>query len=67
MVQGLRQELEPLAGEGSEAYLAPTVHPDDTGDEEETPGYDTFPEREARRIYPELFAAAGTPNVRELL
>jgi hypothetical protein len=56
-----------LAGEGSEAYLAPTVHPDDTGDEEEKLGYDTFPERETRRIYPELFAAAGTPNVRELV
>jgi hypothetical protein len=53
-------------GEGSEAYLSPTVHPDDTGDDEEKPVYDTFTEESARRLFPELFAAAGMPNVREL-
>lgn len=53
-------------GEGTRAWLEPTLAAEDIGPEEEIPVYETYSEEEAQRIYPKLFAALGMPKVRDL-
>jgi hypothetical protein len=53
-------------GEGSRAWLEPTLAPEDIGPAEEIPVYETYSEEQAQRIYPKLFAALGMPKVRDL-
>ena len=73
--QGSRAWLEPTISPDSlvaqeeppRTYATYTEDPDSLGDEEgESPVYDAFSEKEARRRYPQLFAASGTLNEPDL-
>jgi hypothetical protein len=65
VVQSLREGLEPLARRGVGGETLAHDASRRYGDEEKKLAYETFSERDVRHL-PELFAAAGTPNVREL-
>jgi hypothetical protein len=53
-------------GEGTRAWLEPTLAAEDIGPEETPPVYEAYDEAYARARYPKLFAASGMPNVRDL-
>src|SRR5215208_840377 len=46
-------------GEGTKAWLEPTVAAEDIGPEETLPVYETYSEAQARARYPKLFASLG--------
>jgi hypothetical protein len=53
-------------GEGTRAWLKPTLAAEDLGPEEKPPVYETYGEAIAREFYPKLLAALGMPDVRDL-